>query len=53
MTRCPETLAYLRQIEAYWAEAERLPELRADTATILAESPSVRVDPKRTDDGHR
>jgi hypothetical protein len=26
MTRCPETLAYLRQIEAYWAEAERLPE---------------------------
>ena len=53
MTRCPETLAYLRQMEAYWAEAERLPELRADSATIPAESPSVSLDPKRTDDGHR
>ena len=53
MIRCPETVAYLRQMEAYWAETKRLPELRADSATILAESPSVRVDPKRTDDGHR
>ena len=25
MTSCPETLAYLRQMEAYRAEAERLP----------------------------